>query len=95
MNLGLKNEELFLQFIQRLLARTVRWISTRDACTRQGQGDEIFQKGARYTILIAYPGTDSTGDQWERYIFEILEFTKGTNIDALQYQAGSGQQHIM
>ena len=40
---------------------------------------EICQKGTIDTILTSYPGTDLRDDHWERRIFEILEFTEGTN----------------
>ena len=55
------------------------FLTTRDACSRKGQGGEICEKGAKFTILTAYPGTDLRDDNWERRTFEILEFTKGTN----------------
>ena len=43
------------------------------------RGGEICQMGTKDTILTSYPGTDLRDDNWERRIFEILEFTKGTH----------------
>ena len=51
----------------------------RDAFTRKWQRGEICQKGTKDTILMPYQGTDLREGHWERRIFEILEFTKGTN----------------
>ena len=39
----------------------------------------MCQKGTKDTILMSYPGTELRDKHWERRIFEILEFTKGTN----------------
>ena len=35
--------------------------------------------GTKDTNLTSYPGTDLKDDNWERRIFDILEFTKGTH----------------
>ena len=67
-------------------------------------GGEICRKGTIGTILTSYPGTDLRDDHWERCIFEIVEFTKGTSSCGVtiqgmgwqqQLQGGDGQQHIM
>ena len=46
------------------------------------QGGEICQKGTKDAILTSYPGTDLQDDHGG-CIFEILEFSKGTNNHGL------------
>ena len=56
-------------------------------------GGETSQKGTKDTILTSYPGTD-LGEHWG-CVFEILEFTKGTNSGSLTISGRGGQEQIM
>ena len=50
-----------------------------EACTRKGLRGKICPKGTIDTILMSHSGTDLRDNHWERCIFQILEFTQGTN----------------
>ena len=57
-------------------------------------GGEISQKGTKDAILTSCPGMDLRDDHWGR-IFEILEFTKGTNSGSLTISGRGSHEHVV